>query len=164
MSAEIFSVVFDCNIFIQSLLNPVCNAARCLEIVRDGKANLYVSSDTLAEITEVLLRPNIISRLPDANAYHLEAFIEDILDNSDLVSQVPKSFTFRRDPKDEIIINLAICTGSDYIVSRDNDLLDLMTGFSDDCKEFRQRFRDLKIVEPEPFLEIVENRNLQTPL
>ena len=39
-----------------------------------------------------------------------------------------------------------------YIVSRDKDLLDLTTGTTVECKEFRQRFRPLKVIEPLDFL------------
>lgn len=35
---------------------------------------------------------------------------------------------------------------ADFIVTRDKDLLDLMTGFTDECKEFRQKFRPLKVI------------------
>ena len=52
-------------------------------------------------------------------------------------------------------INLAVEVGANYIVSRDRDLLDLMTGYSEECKEFRRRFRPLKIVEPISFLSSV---------
>ena len=73
---------------------------------------------------------------------------------------MPKSFRLERDPKDEIIIDLAVEAEADYIVSRDKDLLDLMNGFTDDCKEFRQRFRFLTAVEPLEFLRIVEAKGL----
>ena len=152
--------VFDCNIFLQALLNPNSIAAKCVEKVRNGKVKLFVSKETLAEVRDVVLRPNILARLPDADAAQLKAFIEDISNISTLINSVPKIFKFERDPKDEIIINLAVASKSDYIVSRDKDLLDLMNGFTDDCKEFRQRFRPLKVVEPSEFLRIVEEREL----
>ena len=90
----------------------------------------------------------------------IEAFIEDVLSLSVLVRSVPKNFKLIRDPKDEIIIDLAVKAEAEYIVSRDKDLLDLMTGFTDDCKEFRQRFKHLKIVEPFEFLRIVKEKEL----
>ncbi len=134
---------------------PNSIAARCLEAVRNGKAKLFVSKDTLAEVRDVILRPNILARLPDADAAQIEAFVEEITNISTLIRPVPETFKFQRDPKDEIIINLAIVSEAEYIVSRDKDLLDLMNGFTDDCKEFRQRFRTLKVVEP---LEFLQNR------
>lgn len=159
MPSEIILAVFDTNIFLQSLLNPNSIAAKCVEKVREGKVNLAVSKETLAEVRDVVLRPNILARLPDADAAQIEAFIEDISNISILIRSVPNNFRFQRDPKDEIIINLAVVSTAGYIVSRDKDLLDLMNGFSDDCKEFRQRFRPLKVVEPLEFLQIVEKTN-----
>ena len=158
MPSEIILAVFDCNIFLQSLLNPHSIAAKCLEKVRSGKVKLFVSKDTLAEVRDVVLRPNILARLPDADAAQIEAFIEDISSVSTLIHSVPETFKFSRDPKDEIIINLAVVAEVEYIVSRDKDLLDLMSGFTDECKEFRQRFRFLKVVEPLEFLRIVEEK------
>jgi predicted nucleic acid-binding protein len=66
--------------------------------------------------------------------------------------------TYPRDPKDEKYVNLAIVAEADYIVSRDHDLLDLMTDFADEAKEFRQRYRPLKVIEPTEFLQIIETR------
>ena len=31
-----------------------------------------------------------------------------------------------------------------------------MTGHADECKEFRQRFRPLRVIEPVEFLKLVE--------
>ncbi len=63
-----------------------------------------------------------------------------------------------RDPKDEKYINLAAAAGAAYIISRDTDLLDLMTGFDEESKNFRQKFRLLKVIEPLEFLKIVEEK------
>lgn len=152
MSVEILGAVFDCNVFVQALLNPKSIAAQCLDVVRRGDVKLFISKETLAEIRDVVSRPNIIKRLPNANIEQIEAFVEDVLSFSTLIRSVPKSFKLTRDPKDEIIINLAVESESEYIVSRDKDLLDLMNAFDDDSKKFRQKFRRLKIVEPLEFL------------
>jgi predicted nucleic acid-binding protein len=57
-------------------------------------------------------------------------------------------------------INLAVEVEADYIVSRDKDLLDLMNDYTDEAKEFRQRFRPLKVIEPLEFLK--EMRKLES--
>jgi len=33
-----------------------------------------------------------------------------------------------------------------------------MTDFTDEAKEFRQRFRPLKVIEPKEFLQIIKTR------
>lgn len=76
------------------------------------------------------------------------AFLKRLQNFSDFVSNVPRTFKYSRDEDDESYINLAVQVAADFIVSRDRDLLDLMTGHTDDCKEFRQRFRTLKVIEP----------------
>lgn len=114
-------------------------------------AKLFVSKATLEEIRDVILRPNILARLPDVDEFQIELFIEHITRISTFVDSVPHEFDFERDPKDEIIIDLAVEVEADYIVSRDKDLLDLMTGYTDECKDFRRRFRGLKIVNPVEF-------------
>lgn len=160
MLTKILRLVFDCNVFLQALLNPNGVAAKCVESVRDGQAKLFVSKATLEEVRDVILRPNILSHLPDADEFQIEAFIEYITSISTFVDSVPHTFDFQRDPKDEIIIDLAACAEADYIISRDKDLLDLMTGYTDECKNFRRRFRGLKVVNPVEFLAIVEEKDL----
>ena len=73
---------------------------------------------------------------------------------------MPSIFSYSRDPKDEKYVNLAVEAEADYIVSRDNDLLALMTDYTEECKDFRRRFRGLKIVNPVDFLAIVEKKDL----
>jgi uncharacterized protein len=152
--------VFDCNIYVQTLLNPNSTAAKCFDLVKNDKVLLFVSKDTLNEFRNVILRPNILARLPDATAGQIEAFIEEIIELAVFEKIVPERFKFERDPKDEIIINLALACKSNYIVSRDKDLLDLMTDISVEGKAFRQISRPLKIVQPEEFLQIVEELEL----
>ena len=86
---------------------------------------LFVSEETLAEVRDVFFRPNVLAKLPDANEEQIAGFIEEVIRISTFVDSVPK--TFKRDPKDEMIIDLAVICEADYIVSRDKDLLDLMT-------------------------------------
>ncbi len=88
----------------------------------------------------------------------IEKYLEQLAKKSVFIRSVPKKFTLSRNSDDEPYINLAIESKADYIVTRDNDLLDLMTGFDDDSKEFRQRFKVLKVTEPIEFLKIVEER------
>jgi putative PIN family toxin of toxin-antitoxin system len=140
-------VVFDCNVFTQALLNPKSTAPKCLSLVREDRVNLFISNATLDEVRGAISRPHILAFLPDAKEEQIEVFIEDIVSISTLLKSVPKKFRFERDPKDEIIIDLAAFCDADYIVTRDKDLLDLMTGYTDECKQFGQRFRPLKVVE-----------------
>ena len=152
--------VFDCGVFLQGLLSKSGPAAACLEIIEQDRIRLVVSEDILAEIKDVLSRPFLREKHPNLTVEKVENLIEMLLDKAEFVKEVPKYFTFSRDPNDEPYINLAVETEADFIVSRDKDLLDLMTDYTDEAKEFRQRFRPLKIVAPTEFLQIIRESDL----
>lgn len=71
------------------------------------------------------------------------------------LESVPTEFSYDRDPKDEMYVNLALAAGAAYLVSRDNDLLDLMKE-TDIGRAFRERFPSLTILDPVAFLREVE--------
>ena len=156
MADETIRVIFDCGLFIQAFLNPKGAAGRCLELVRSGRAQLFVSPPALTEVKEVLSRPRILSLLPHATPEQTAAFLEDVVANATNLRAVPYKFRFERDPKDAPYLNLAIAARADYLVTRDRDLLDLMTGHTAECKEFRQRFRKIRVIEPVEFLRALE--------
>lgn len=156
MPDETVSVIFDCNVFVQAFLNPASAAARCFELVRSGRAQLFVSPPTLEELREVLSRPHILAFLPQATPGQAESFLEEVLTYATTRRSVPEKFRFERDPKDAPYLNLAIAAVAFYLVTRDRDLLDLMTAHDAESKDFRQRFRQIKVIEPEEFLRSVE--------
>ena len=82
------------------------------------------------------------------------------MEKAEFVEDVRRYFEYSRDETDEPYINLAIKTDAAFLITRDNDLLDLMTSHTDDAKEFRQRFRHLKIVAPIEFLRIIREIDL----
>jgi predicted nucleic acid-binding protein len=55
-------------------------------------------------------------------------------------------------------LNLAIEAQADFIVTRDNDLLDLMRWDTETGREFQKRFRSLRILDPVAFLKLVEQQ------
>ena len=152
---EIPVTVFDCGVFLQGLLSKSGPAVACLELVEQNRIRLVISEDILAEIKDVLSRPHLREKHPNLTDEKVENLIEMLLEKVEFVEKVPNHFTYSRDPDDEPYLNLAIETEADYIVSRDNDLLDLMIDYTIEAKEFRQRFRPLRVIEPLEFLKEV---------
>ncbi len=145
-------------VFLQGLISESGVAVNCFELFENGIIEMFVSEEVLAEIQDVITRPKLqakYSRLTDERA---EKLVEVLRTKATLIKNVPSVFNYARDPKDEKYINLAIAADAEFIISCDTDLLDLMTGFDDDSKEFRQKFRRLKIIQPLEFLKIVEER------
>lgn len=154
-------VVFDCNVLLQAAAREKSVAAKCLNLAESGHVQLCLSREVLTEVEEVLNRPEIRAHFQDLTDEIVGAFLKRLQKLSVLVRPVPKKFSYPRDEDDEPYINLAVEAGADFIISRDRDLLDLMMGHSTECKEFRQRFRTLRVVEPLEFLKFLEETEIE---
>ena len=148
-------VVFDCNILLQAVTRKAGPAAACLRLAEEGFVQLRLSEEILGELLEVLNRPKIRARYPELTDEIVDDFLKRLRSTAEVASEVPKRFGYPRDVDDEPYLNLAIEAEANYLVSRDKDLLDLMTGYDDECKEFRQRFRSVSVIEPIDFLKEV---------
>lgn len=145
--------VFDCVVFLQGLLSKSSPAVACLELVEQDRVRLVMSEAVLAEIKDVLSRPLLRERNQALTDEKVENLIDLILAKAEFVETVPAHFSYSRDPNDEPYLNLAIETEAIFLFSRDNDLLDLMTSFADEAKDFRRRYRRIKILNPVEFLQ-----------
>ena len=76
-----------------------------------------------------------------------------------LVRRVRHVMDYARDPKDEPYIDLAAAARADYLVTRDKDLLSLMTAHSAAAKLFRQKTRPLAVLDPVAFLRALEGES-----
>lgn len=130
-------------------------------LARSGYVRLFISQDVLEEVTEVLNRPKIRAAFATLTDELVSSFLEQLREFGEFVRFVPKKFTYPRDKDDEQYIDLAGAVDAHYLVSRDKDLLSLNTGYSDECKQFRQRFRPLRVIEPLDLLRrIAQMRNI----
>jgi putative PIN family toxin of toxin-antitoxin system len=130
--------VFDCVILLQAAARATGPAGACLQAVRDGRLELVVSPAILDEVRDVLTRPKTLRKFPTLTLEAVAAFLEDVAALAVELPDVPRVFTLARDPKDEPYINLALAANARYLVSRDNDLLDLM-----EDESFRSQCPDL---------------------
>ena len=158
MPPDKIKTVFDCNIIWQSFFFGNGVSAKCKKLVDDDIITLFLSPETLEEMREVMTRPEFLAKFESVTETMIEKYLEQLAKKSVFIRSVPQKFKFSRDEDDEPYINLAIQSEADYIVTRDNDLLDLMTGYDAESKEFRQKTRPLKVVEPLEFLKIVEEK------
>ena len=148
-------------VFLQAVTNDDSPAAKILDLMESGEIQLYVSEQILREAREVMNRPRLRAKLAGLTEERIAAFFLRLERQAFWLREVPSKFDFQRDPKDAPYINLAVAADADFIVSRDNDLLDLMSKYDDDSKEFRQRFRPLKVITPETLLAEVERNRKQ---
>ena len=145
-------VVFDCVVFLQSLISEVGPAARSLELFEHGKFSSAVSREVLSEIREVLSRSELRKRYPVLIDERVDRLIDVLVYRGQLFRQIRRHYEYQRDPYDEAYLNLAIEAHADFLVTRDNDMLDLMKWEREEGRAFQKRFRRLKIVDLSVFL------------
>jgi predicted nucleic acid-binding protein len=105
---------------------------------------------------DVLNRPEIRALKPDLSPAEVARFLEAVAYRSVVVRDVPSVLTWPRDPKDAPYMNLAVAAETDYLVTRDKDLLALNSDHSAEGKQFRQLSRNrVQILTPAEFLQRV---------
>jgi putative PIN family toxin of toxin-antitoxin system len=157
MPQTIPRVVFDCNVFWRAFFSGTGVGHECYQLLAEQKVLHFVSTTTVNELIDVLSRAEPLSKFTSLD---VEEFVRYVVSISSFVKTVPHVFNLPRDVDDEPYVDLAIAVDADYIVTSDRDLLDLMTGYDHTSKEFRQRFRQLKIVRPDEFLKIISETGL----
>ena len=144
-------VVFDCMVFLQASTRPQVPAARLfIDHVEGGDLALYVSDAILDEVRHVLGRPQIRAKNPSLTDEAVEEFFDRIGQVAQKIENVPASFTLACDPDDGPYLNLALAAATDYLVTRDQDMLDLMQDAG-----FRSRYPALIILTPVALLQVL---------
>jgi predicted nucleic acid-binding protein len=69
-------VVFDCNVFLQAAARKKGAAAKCLDLAEAGRVQLFVSREVLAEVEDVLNRPEIQAHFSDLSDEIAGAFLK----------------------------------------------------------------------------------------
>lgn len=142
--------VFDCMVFLQGAGRPAGPARACFRLVEEDQVTLCLSAAILAEVRDVLTRPKTQRRFPLLSPEWVETFVQNVESKAVVLTDIPQALTLVRDPKDQPYLNLALAAKAHYLVSRDKDLLDLMTEAG-----FRQRCPDLTILDPVTFLRAI---------
>jgi putative PIN family toxin of toxin-antitoxin system len=114
-----------------------------LEYVRNGTLTLISSPALLAELTEVFARPKFDTILIRSNTSR-ERSLDEVRALAEVIEPVPLPAPVCRDPDDDAVLALALAAQVDFIVSGDNDLLDL------------QAFESIPIVTPAEALHRIE--------
>lgn len=158
---EKLRIVYDCNVLLVAAAKENSTAAACVWLARSGYVRLFLSRDVLQELGDVLNRPKIRAGFATLTDELVNSFLDQLQEVGEFVHPVPQKFKYSRDKDDEQYVNLAGAVNAHFLVSRDKDLLSLNTGHSDECKQFRQQFRPLKVIEPLDLLrQIAQMRNI----
>ena len=149
-------VVFDCMIFLQAAARPGGPAGACIDLADAGDVELLASAEVMNEVRATLNRPDIQKKFRTLTAARVATFIARVERVAVVIDPVPEAVTLGRDPKDSKYLNLAIAGGAELVVSRDNDLLDLMTSADAEATAFRTTYPSIRILDPVVFLQTLQ--------
>ena len=128
--------VVDASTLVGAMLRPRSVPRQAVEMLLEDYV-VVLSTDILAEVTEVLRRPKFDRHAPIEDRI---AFLTFFLVRT-LVVEVTTEVTACRDPTDDKYLSLAVSAEADVIVSSDADLLAL------------DPFRRIRILSPRDFLD-----------
>jgi len=131
----LFKVVFDTNVLISAILFGG-HPRKCLELAIEGKIELFLSEDITDEFKGVLKREKF--GIPEENLHYIITALKSI---ANLVNPKKSFNIIKKDPEDNKFIECAVEAESDFIISGDKHLLDLL------------EFRKIKILNPSDFLK-----------
>lgn len=149
--------VFDCNTLVQAIGFERGPSAACVQLVEAGVVELFLSRATFGELQRVLAYKQVRAISANMTSVRIGAFLQRLRFRATLVRRVPHVFEYPRDPHDEPYVDLSVAARADYLVTRDNDLLSLMTGHSTLCKQFRHQTRPLRVIDPPAFLRALDH-------
>lgn len=113
-------VIVDTNLWISCLLGH--KFQKMYSSVRNGEIHLVICGQLLEEIARVFERPKFQKICKNYELRELLDFLDDEGQSFSLRNEYP---SLCRDPKDDYLLELAICSSADFIVTGDKDLLEL---------------------------------------
>jgi len=129
-------IVLDTNIYISAaIIGRVCE--EILRICRFGNTEVFISDDIIIEI-ETKLKEKFFW-----NDKQIGLFKENILEFTNIIKITDKIIYIKDDADDDKILECAISSESDYIISGDKHLIKLKS------------FRNIKILRPAEFLILI---------
>ena len=130
--------VIDTNILVRSTIRPQGSVGPILGELRSGTYQLLYSDTLLNELVEVLGRPRLRTKY-QIDDERIRAVLDLVLLRGEPVFPSRK-IDACRDPDDNAVLEVAVASGADMIVSGDKDLLVL------------HPFEGIPIVGPAEFL------------
>ena len=114
------SAILDTNVLVQSILSPSSSAsARVLDAYYDGRFRFVCSADTLEELSDVLLLPQIRQR-HGMSQEEIAVFVASLMAYADVfASGRPVAPSVPRDATDSKLLSLAQESEADYLVTND---------------------------------------------
>jgi putative PIN family toxin of toxin-antitoxin system len=112
-------IVIDTNLWISFLITN--SYTKLNPLIFSGEVILIFSNELLFEFIRVAARPKFRKYFSTEDVVELSVIMEEHAEFIDVVSVI----TICRDVKDNFLLSLAVDSKADYLISGDNDLLEL---------------------------------------
>jgi uncharacterized protein len=119
MQNKVSRIIIDTNLWISFLITK--DYTKLDKIIFSGQGILVFSKELLDEFLEVANRPKFRKYFSQS---HIEEILETIEEYADFID-VKTSIDICRDSKDNFLLSLSIDGNADYLITGDDDLLDL---------------------------------------
>jgi putative PIN family toxin of toxin-antitoxin system len=119
MAYKYLKIIIDTNLWISFLITKSYN--RIDDLIIDKKIRIIFSEELLSEFIKVIQRPELAK-------YFTKNDLEELLELFDFYGdfiEVKSRIKQCRDPKDNFLLSLAIDSKADYLLTGDNDLLEI---------------------------------------
>lgn len=123
------------------------------QAILEGQIQLYLSQDLLAEVRDLLGRPNIRAKAPSLTDERVAGFLDAIIAKSHIELHPPKVFTLSQHPDDDHVFNLAIAAKAHYFVTWERRLLTLGSYAPDAAHRLADLSAQLRIINPIDFTQ-----------
>ena len=131
-------VIFDTNIWISFLIGKRLTSIK--EFISNGRIQIVLTEQLLTEIELVTQRPKLQKYFNQESVQELLLLLETI----GRVYQIKPKHHLRRDEKDSFLLDLIEKSKADFLVTGDDDLLEL------------SKFQTAAILTPRQFEEVLK--------
>ncbi len=136
-------VVLDNNLIISALLSPQGTPANIIDRWEEGEFDVAVSDPLLDEL-ERALGYDRIKKYFRGTDFNKNIFIKHLQETTILVKPLIRLKVITDDPDDNRLLECAVTSGSSYIISGDQHLLDL------------KEYQGIQILSPAGFVVLLE--------
>ena len=133
--------VIDINLFVSGMISKKGNPAKLLQLWHDRAFLVVISEQMVEELGRVLRYPHLRNKY-NLKDEEIELAVDTIKKFAIVLPDVIKLNVIKNDPDDNKVIECAIESSSDYILTYDRHLLKL------------KEYKGIKILKPEEILKM----------
>jgi putative PIN family toxin of toxin-antitoxin system len=135
----VLKAVIDSNVLISALLNSAGKPRQVVSSLESSAFTFFYPKQLIAELQNAPSKPKLAAKVTRVQVSRLI----DLLERKGVLTEPEQIPPVSRDPKDDVFLACAAACTADFLVTGDDDLLNL------------QKYGNTRIVTPREFLDIL---------